>query len=814
MRMLRLAGAAGSLGLVLALAPAAATPRLDYAKTALNVLPPGQSGSLSLPKNATDQLPLYDGLTPLRASVKAADLARYFKPEPLGLGKEKVVRTEDTGRSGLRVVRDRWGVPHIFGRTRADVEFGAGYATAEDRQIFMELLRGPGRIAALDVPGQNAFGLALTFRQFIPSTQTEAALRDQLDLVAKAGPKGRQLVADVRNYVAGINAYYKHAELPIAPWTPEDVIAVGALLGADLGVGGGAESSRSEFLSALQKQLGQAKGREVFDDLREQQDSGTPVSVDGTFRYPATTPTGSGNAVIDDGSFVPTGGGEDSLPQVPLAMSNALLVSAKRSLTRHPLMVAGPQVGYTYPEILLEEDLQGGGIDARGASFPGLSFYVLLGRAKDYAWSATSANSDIVDHYVETLCGDDTHYRYGGQCREMGTFDAGLLKGKGSISDQELVFRTTVHGPVIGYATVNGQRVAVSSKRSTRGRELLSAVAFQDLNENKAVSAKSFFQLMNQMEFTFNWFYVDSKDIAMFSSGRLPVRAPEVDSGLPTIGTGEHEWKGFLPESGHAQGINPKDGTILNWNNKPAQGLSASDDNWNYGPVQRVDMLRSGMAAHTKHSLATVVSAMNAAATEDFRGVAVLPAIEDVLEGSSAPSGRDQQVLDLLEAWRGAGSSRLDVNVDGKIDDPGAAIMDAAWPKLADAVMRPVLGSLTERLALVQPRDDRANSNGSSYFGGWYGYVFKDLRSLLGKPVASPWRIRFCGGGDLAVCRASLWAALDAAGNELAAAQGPNPAAWRSDATKERIGFGFLPATMRWANRPTFQQVITFDGHR
>jgi hypothetical protein len=46
------------------------------------------------------------------------------------------------------------------------------------------------------------------------------------------------------------------------------------------------------------------------------------------------------------------------------------------------LFVAGPQVGYFFPEILLELDLHGGGLDARGASFPGLSAYVLLGRAK------------------------------------------------------------------------------------------------------------------------------------------------------------------------------------------------------------------------------------------------------------------------------------------------------------------------------------------------------------------------------------------------------------------------------------------------
>jgi acyl-homoserine lactone acylase PvdQ len=319
---------------------------------------------------------------------------------------------------------------------------------------------------------------------------------------------------------------------------------------------------------------------------------------------------------------------------------------------------------------------------------------------------------------------------------------------------------------------------------------------------------------MNQLEFTFNWVYADDRDIAMFSSGRLPVRPAGADGALPTVGTGEFDWSGFVPEARHAQGVNPKGGAILNWNNKPARGFSASDDNWSYGSVQRVDLLRAGIAAKQKHSLASAVSAMNAAATQDLRAVAVLPLIEDVLRGSAAPNPRAQQALDLMTAWRKAGASRLDGNLDGKIDDPGAAVMDAAWSKLADAVLSPVLGTLTTRLRSIMADDDAAGPGGSSYISGWYSYVVKDLRALLGKPVAGASKTRFCGLGSLPACRAALWGALDAAAQTLAAAQGPSPLTWRSDATKERITFGFLPKTMRWTNRPTFQQVISFDAHR
>src|SRR5439155_3574123 len=200
-----------------------------------------------------------------------------------------------------------------------------------------------------------------------------------------------------------------------------------------------------------------------------------------------------------------------------------------------------------------------------------------------------------------------------------------------TVPDTAIVFRETVHGPVAGYATVGGRLVAISTKRSTRGRELLSALAFQDLNMNRVHDPQSFFRAMNQLEFTFNWFYADNRDIAMFSSGRLPIRSPNVASGLPTVGTGEYEWRGFEPLSRHARGVNPKSGVILNWNNKPARGFAASDDNWSYGPVQRVQLLQEEVAKRKTHTLASLVGAMNAAATQDLRTVEVLPALVRVL---------------------------------------------------------------------------------------------------------------------------------------------------------------------------------------
>jgi acyl-homoserine lactone acylase PvdQ len=489
-------------------------------------------------------------------------------------------------------------------------------------------------------------------------------------------------------------------------------------------------------------------------------------------------------------------------------------VGAERSATGHPFFVAGPQVGYYYPQLLYEVDVHGGGIDARGVTFPGSGPYVELGRGPDFSWSATSAGSDIIDIFVEELCGDDTHYRFEDECREMTSFDAGRVGFSGGTP---VIFNETVHGPVIGYATVDGERVALSSSRSTRNREVVSAFGFADLNDGTVHDVESFYDAANKIEFTFNWFYSDKDEVAMFSGGRIPNRHPQVDLGLPTKGTGKYEWRGFISRDKHPHGTAPRDNTIVNWNNKPAPGWQAADDNWAYGSVHRVDLLETAANGPATHTLASTVAAMNYAATQDLRMAQAFRGIGAVLQTGGAPSARAQEMYEILVDWKSEGSSRLDIDLDGTIDHPGAAIMDAAWAKFADAVMEPVLGPQLDDLARLMGRDNRANNQGSAYIAGWYGYVEKDLRQLAGRPVTDPFQTEFCGEGVFATCRAALWAALEEAGAELEEQfQNPDPTVWRSDAAAERIFFapGFLPFTMRWTNRPTFQQAISYDAHR
>jgi acyl-homoserine lactone acylase PvdQ len=790
------------------LAPLEAAPQqADHAAAAWTILPPGESGSLTFDRNTRDQARLYDALTPLFGSVTARDIRRTFKPAPLGAPPARGDKRERP-RAGVTITRDAFGVAHVTGRTEGDVAFGAGWVTAADRGLLLQLIRGPARIAALDVPGLDPIALALSGRTFVPSADAEAFLSNQLDAVRSQRTVGPKILSLINAYAAGINGYYRSKGIPATPFTANDVVASAALIAARFGANGGQEAHNAMFLDALEERFGAGDARRVFADLREANNAESPVSVPGS--YPQQTPSApaAGSVVLDDGSF--TG----APLAAPAFASNALLVGAKRSETGRPLFVAGPQVGYFFPEFFAEMELAGAGFAVRGAVFPGVPL-VLIGRGQDFAWSATSSQADNLDLFVETLCGDDHHFLYRGQCEPMRRFVVGTLKAQGQ-PDQSVAYYETTHGPVVGYARVGGKRVAISVQRSTRGRELLSTRAFYDLNTGRVTSAQDFLQTMNGVEFSFNWFYADDRDIAFFSSGRLPLRAPGTDPALPTIGTGEYDWRGFVPFAGHARAINPPSGAILNWNNRPAANVGAADSNFSYGSVHRNDLLRAAVAGRKKHSLVTLTGAMNKAATQDLRTVRVWPVVREVLRTGPAPSARAEAAAGLVDDWRLAGSSRLDRELDGKVDDPGAAVMDAAWPRLADAAMASVLGPLVDRLALLHSRSDDPGPGGSAYISGWYGYLEKDLRSLLGREVRGPYSRRYCGAGVLASCREALWAAIDAAAAELERTQGPAPSSWRSDAAAERIRFtsGVLPDTMRWTNRPTFQQLMSFRSHR
>ena len=614
-----------------------------------------------LPTNSLDQLPLYDGLTPLRGNVTDADIESHFLPEnfkPVG-----EVTEEPTGRPGTKIDYDEFGIAHVTGQTRADMAFGAGWVTARDRSLLVGLGRGPARAAVADVPGIDAFSLVTSARSFVPSAETEQLVTDQVNLIIETyGDEGRQIISDAQAYADGLNAYYDvNGGGPQVPFSVNDVIAVTAFIGSIFGAGGGAEASNAEFLSTLIQGLGEGRGQLAWEDAMLFNDAEAPTTINARFEYgPLTGGAVTGAAVIDKDSVVsldplvpaiaPTFAASEQAVLIPAAgplvkrrASNFLIVNSPQSVNGTHLAVMGPQLGYYYPEIVMQIHLSGPGIEAQGAAVPGLAMYILVGRTKNYAWSLTSASHDVRDVFAEVLCNPDgsdptresTHYEFNGVCRPFEMFTAGTLDG-------DLIrYPVSVHGPMIGTATSNGQPIALTRKRSTFGRDGLNLAGLKDMTEGDGSTPEKFWEAANKFGFTFNWGYMSRTNVAYFSSGYLPVRAPGLDRRLPTWGTGDYEWQGFLDLAAHPHAAEGPSGRLLNWNNQSAPGFMHGDDE-PYGSVHRVEMFDQ---FPEKVDLAGVVSVMNRSATEDVRSP-VWPVVSEVLHGGDAPSPLAAKVID------------------------------------------------------------------------------------------------------------------------------------------------------------------------
>ena len=143
-----------------------------------------------------------------------------------------------------------------------------------------------------------------------------------------------------------------------------------------------------------------------------------------------------------------------------------------------------------------------------------------------------------------------------------------------------------------GYATVGGVRVAISEKRSSINKDVLDLLFNRRLSTGQVKSAKSFFKAAAKTPQTFNSFYIDSKVIAAYTSGLLPIRLPRLIPGCPRRARASTSGRGFLKAADHPQGIGAEDGTIVNWNQGLARGFGAADDEWGRnGSVARNDML-------------------------------------------------------------------------------------------------------------------------------------------------------------------------------------------------------------------------------
>ena len=870
---------------------------------AMFILPAGENGLVNAaqfakfeatgqrPPHSQDQLAPYQNLEFGYPSLTDSALHNYYLDESFGGKPGQIIRTEHPSPSEPVVIyRDTHDIPHVYGKTDAALAFGAGFAQAEDRLFLMDVLRHYGSGTLTSFLGPSCADEQMDHDELLLAPYTTAQANAQINaLPAEFGVQGRRAVAMIGSYVQGINAYIAKAATdpalmpveysifgPPKPWAPADVVAVAGLIGGIFGDGGGGEIRNAALLRYLQGQLGQSAGGSAFTGFKEQNDPAAPTTVVGkSFPYEIPGHVNPATIAIPDNPSAPLKGGPvdtttgcsasapnkaglsviESLLRFPAHMSNALVVGASHAADGHPLAVFGPQVSYFAPGILMQEDLHSPDYAAEGASFPGTGF-VELGRGVDYAWSATSAGSDLTDQRLELICNPHggpvsptgTFYEFKGKCLPMTNeqFPDGTIGGKLLVHKIHL----TVHGVVQGWTTaLGGKPVAVVNQRSTYNHDVDSVIGFLGFGSPALThSATSWMVAASHIGYTFNWFYVDSKDIAYYVSGLDPVRPSFVDPNLPTWGTGGSEWLGFLPAAKHVHQINPPQGFFDSWNNKPAPLFSASDGEYGYGPVYRVQMLTAQIKHqfamhHGKITRADLVQAMETAASQDLDGLTILPALLKAVGGRHEPAGVDQ-MLAALRAWHTTGAHRILASAsDTQYEQADAvAIMDQLTPAVIRAIFDPLFaaggtnpgGYNVFPMGFVNEPFNGGGHLGSAYDGGWEGYTVKALDQLTGTHVAQPFSsvvtAKLCGSSGLSGCGPALDAALESTYQALVKANGgsKNVATWTQDANTvatgltmpqyDAIGFRSLgivgQPNIPWQNRPTFQQVVSFPAHR
>jgi acyl-homoserine lactone acylase PvdQ len=898
-------------GLLSPLTQAAAVETAAVRTTAANdhcggqcsdILPPGQNGNATLaqillnqafgsqPDHADDQLAPYANLAKGYPALTDSTINTFFNDASFGVPADQVASTvKPAGRGDVTIVRDKKsGVPHITGTTRYGTEFGAGYAAAEDRLWLMDVFRhvGRGELTSFAGGAPSNQGLEQEFWRNAP--YTEADLQAQIDnAVASAGDRGKQALADVNAYVAGINAYIDASDSgryfpgeyvltghkdsvtnagTIDHFKTTDLVALASVIGSLFGSGGGGEVNNALSLLAAQQKYGVTEGTKVWESFRERNDPEAVLTVhDGSFPYASKPANAQGAALPDAGSVAEeqlvydrtgsaagstattasTTAAKTAVTSAKRGMSNALVVSGKHTASGNPIAVFGPQTGYFAPQLLMLQEIQGPGLSARGASFAGLSMYVELGRGQDYAWSATTSGQDIIDTYAVELCQDDYHYLYRGTCTAMekierkNAWKPTTADGTATGSYTMRVWRTK-YGPVEYRATVGGKKVAYTTLRTSYLHEADSIIGFQMLNDPDYVKGPQDFQsAVQHINYTFNWFYADSEHTAYYNSGDNPVRASGVDAEFPVWAQPSYEWRNwnsttntadYTPASAHPNSIDQD--YYVSWNNKQARDYTTAS--WGDGSVHRGNLLDDRvkkLVAAGGVTRASLTKAMADAALADLRAEDVLPDLLKVVGSSTVTDPTAAAAVSKLQAWVTAGAKRTETSAGSKTyaDADAIRVLDAWWPLLVKAEFEPGLGSgLYTAFTANLPVDEAPSAAhgptgshaGSSFQYGWWSYVDKDIRAVLGESVQGPLARKYCGGGSLSACRDVLISTLKEAAGKTAAQVYPGDdlcAAgnqWCADSIVQRTLGGIKHSNISWQNRPTFQQVVEFTSHR
>jgi penicillin amidase len=580
-----------------------------------------------------------------RGPLPQTDGTVIIQPGSVGTGAQAATIT---GLSApVEIIRDDWGIPHVYASTSYDLFFGQGYVQAQDRWWQMEFARhiGSGRIQELtgandEVLGQDVFIRTVGWRR--------AAERDLVSYDDDSK-------AILRAFADGVNAYvlnrapgelafeynilgtFRSINPPIEPWTELDSLVWAKVMAWNLSGNQGSELLRSELIAELGEELtadflppypfGQKPTIVQPEDL--------PISDD-------TLTTAADEAGIVGVSSTLAGGirPTDALFREDHSLgSNNWVISGEHTASGKPLLANDPHLAIQMPSIWYEIGLhcievnESCPYNVVGFALPATPS-VIIGHNDYIAWGVTNVRPDTQDLYLLKINPDNPlQYEWNGEWRDM-TVHEEVIRAGGNGDSVTIQVRETHLGPIINDNQMgeDGQPqgyndddpMALQWTAIAEPGTILKAVGLLNRARNweEFRAAARFFDVPSQ-----NLIYADVQgNIGYQTPGNIPIRAAGHSGLLPIDGTtDQYEWKGYIPFDDLPRILNPERGYIATANQavvpleyyeqlREKLGTEFGEDSnyfisldWDYGyRGQRIIELLETMGPHTAETVAAI----------------------------------------------------------------------------------------------------------------------------------------------------------------------------------------------------------------
>jgi len=553
----------------------------------------------------------------------------------------------------VEVIRDRWGVPHIYAQNEEDLFFAQGYVTAQDRLWQMDLNRRAGHGRLSEIFGKVALKADKAVRTLGLHRFAKASAQN-------LSPWARQIV---EAYARGVNAFISaHRDrLPLEfmilgykpePWTVEDTIAVFAPLAQILQSNMYDQIRRARALMVL--------GEEKFKELELELD----YSTEGTFLIDAN---GQGMIASQSKALHPS-----MLPSIQLKPqtlealeafaadyaavarltpdaaealgSNNWVVSGTLTNTGKPYLANDVHLEPQQPGHFYEVHLNGPGWNVIGVSVPGIPG-VALGHNERIAWGATAATLAVQDLFVERFNPDNpSQYEYQGRWEEVQVVREEIrVRGEREPVVHEVLI--TRHGPVVTELFRDyPERVALSWALLAKDTSIDGLLML-----NRARNWEEFRQAVSQWGLDLNFVYADvESNIGYQMSGRVP-RRPKGYTGLPVPGwTGEHDWDGFIPFEQLPHALNPKTHFVATANHRTVAKEYQPEIPGEWQVPFRARRIVQLLRSKGRFTLEDMRAMQANSYSEIYHQLAQL-----LVAHVQPASKREQQALDYLRTWDG-----------------------------------------------------------------------------------------------------------------------------------------------------------------